>query len=41
MDGKEHVFTPVLKDGLGLEVGLAIGVDTDRFGTLSRAVART
>lgn len=41
MHGKEQVIAPVLKDGLGLIVGLAMGVDTDRFGTFSRDIERT
>ena len=41
MHGKERVIAPVLKEGLGLVVGLAMGVDTDTFGTFSRDVERT
>ena len=41
MHGKERVIGPVLRDGLGLIVGLAAGVDTDQFGTFSREIART
>ena len=41
MHGKERVIAPVLKDGLGLVVGLAMGLDTDTFGTFSRDVERT
>ena len=39
--GKERVIAPVLTEGLGLVVGLAMGVDTDMFGTFSRDVERT
>jgi hypothetical protein len=41
MHGKEQVIGPVLKEGLGLIVGLAMGVNTDSFGTFSRDVERT
>ncbi len=40
MHGKERVIAPILRQGLGLVVGLAMGVDTDRFGTFSRDVER-
>ena len=40
MHGKERVIAPILREGLGLVVGLAMGVDTDRFGTFSRDVER-
>jgi hypothetical protein len=41
MHGKERVIAPVLKDGLGLDVCLAMDLDTDRFGTFSRDIERT
>jgi hypothetical protein len=41
MHAKERVMAPILRDGLGLIVELAIGVNTDRFGTFSREVERT
>lgn len=41
MHAKERVIGPILRDELGLIVGLANGVDTDRFGAFSREVART
>jgi hypothetical protein len=41
MHGKERVIAPVLGQGLGLRVALAIGLDTDRFGTFSREIERT
>ena len=41
MHGKERAITPVLKEGLGLELSLATGVNTDKFGTFSRDVERT
>lgn len=41
MHGKEQVIAPVFKEGLGLIVGLAMGVNTDRFGTFSREIERT
>jgi hypothetical protein len=41
MHGKERVIAPVLKEGLGLVVGLAMGVNTDTFGTFSREIERT
>jgi len=40
MHGKEAVIAPALRDGLGLDVVLAPGLDTDRFGTFTREVAR-
>ncbi len=41
MHGKQRVIAPVLEQGLGLKVMLPAGLDTDRFGTFSREVART
>jgi hypothetical protein len=41
MHGKERAIGPVLEQGLGLRVALAIGLDTDRFGTFSRDIERT
>ena len=41
MHDKERVVAPVLREGLGLRVALALGLDTDRFGTFSRDVERT
>jgi hypothetical protein len=41
MHAKERVIGPILRDELGLIVGLAIGVNTDQFGTFSREVERT
>jgi len=41
MHGKESAIGPVLEQGLGLRAGLAMGLDTDRFGTFSRDVERT
>ena len=41
MHGKERVIAPVLARFLGLEVGVAPGLDTDLFGAFSREVART
>ncbi len=41
MHGKEGVIGPVLEHGLGLRVALALGLNTDRFGTFSRDVERT
>ncbi len=41
MHGKERAIAPVLESGLGLRVALALGLDTDRFGTFSREVERT
>lgn len=41
MHGKEDVIAPLLKQGLGLSVELASGLDTDRFGTFSREIERT
>lgn len=41
MHAKERVIAPVLREELGLIVGLAVGVDTDQFGTFSREVERT
>ena len=41
MHGKERAIGPVLEQGLGLRVALAMGLDTDRFGTFSRDIERT
>lgn len=41
MHGKERVIGPVLAQGLGLRVALAMGLNTDRFGTFSREIERT
>ncbi len=41
MHGKERVIAPVLEQYLGLRIKLATGLDTDRFGTFSREIART
>ncbi len=41
MHGKERVIAPLLKQGLGLSVEVPPGLDTDRFGTFSREIART
>lgn len=41
MHGKERVIAPVLEQSLGLRVALAVGLDTDRFGTFSREIARS
>ena len=40
MHGKERVIGPVLARSLGLRVQVPVGLDTDRFGTFSREVAR-
>ena len=40
MHGKERVISPVLKEGLGLIVSLAKGINTDSFGTFSREIER-
>ncbi len=40
MHGKERVIGPVLEPGLGLRVALAMGLDTDRFGTFRREIER-
>ena len=40
MHRKERVIRPLLEGGLGLEVELPDGFDTDRFGTFSREVER-
>jgi hypothetical protein len=40
MHGKERVIAPLLEQHLGLRVGRAIGLDTDRFGTFTREIAR-
>ncbi|MDI1366436.1 MAG: hypothetical protein PSX79_16525 [bacterium] len=39
--GKDRAIGPVLEQGLGLRVALAMGLNTDRFGTFSRDVERT
>ena len=41
MHAKERVIGPILRDELGLIVGLAAGINTDQFGTFSRDVERT
>jgi len=41
MHGKERVISPLLEQALGLRMRLAAGLDTDRFGTFSREIART
>ncbi len=41
MHGKERVVAPLLRRALGLRVRLTPGIDTDRFGTFSRAIERT
>ena len=41
MHAKERVIGPILRDELGLIIGLAMGVNTDQFGTFSREVERT
>lgn len=41
MHGKERVIAPLLEESLRLRVSLAAGLDTDRFGTFSREIART
>lgn len=38
---KERVIAPVLRDELGILLGLTMGVDTDRFGTFSREIERS
>ena len=40
MHSKERVIEPILRKGIGLSVKLATGVNTDKFGTFSREVAR-
>jgi hypothetical protein len=40
MHAKERVIGPILRDELGLIVRLAMGVDTDQFGTFSREIRR-
>lgn len=40
MHGKQQAITPVVARFLGLEVGVAPGLDTDAFGTFSREVER-
>lgn len=41
MHGKERVIAPLLEQSLALRVVLATGLDTDRFGTFSREIARS
>lgn len=41
MHGKEHVIAPLAARFLGLRIELAPGLDTDRFGTFARDVARS
>lgn len=40
MHGKERVIAPILREGLGLELEVATGLDTDRFGTFTRDIDR-
>jgi len=41
MHGKERVIAPILEHALGLRIRVTPDIDTDRFGTFSREVART
>jgi hypothetical protein len=41
MHAKQRVIGPILRDELGMIVGLAVGVNTDQFGTFSREVERS
>lgn len=41
MHAKERVIGPILRDELGLTIRLAMGVNTDQFGTFSREVRRS
>ncbi|WP_245439970.1 DUF6671 family protein [Mesorhizobium sp. Z1-4] len=41
MHDKERVIRPLLEGGLGLQIVLPAGFDTDRFGTFSREIERT
>ena len=41
MHGKERVIAPLLERAMGLRVHVARDLDTDRFGTFSRDIART
>jgi hypothetical protein len=40
MHGKERVIAPLLERDLALRVELALGLNTDRFGTFSREIER-
>lgn len=40
MHGKERVIRPLLEAGLGLQIVVPDGFDTDRFGTFSRETGR-
>ena len=40
MHGKDRVIAPLLERDLGLRVELALGLNTDRFGTFSREIER-
>jgi hypothetical protein len=40
MHGKERMIAPLLEQSLGLRVELALGLNTDRFGTFSRELER-
>ena len=40
MHGKERVIAPLLERDLALRVELALGLNTDRFGTFSREIGR-
>ncbi len=41
MHAKERVIGPVVREELGLIVEVAIGINTDQFGTFSREIERT
>ena len=41
MHGKERIIAPILKEAFGLDVCVVPDLDTDRFGTFSREIART
>lgn len=40
MHGKERVIAPILSQELGIQVEVAVGVDTDSFGTFTRDIER-
>ena len=41
MDVKERVIGPILKDQPGVTITVAMGVNTDQFGTFSRDIGRS
>lgn len=41
MHGKQEAIAPILRDEMGVSVEVAVGLDTDQFGTFSHEIERT